>query len=524
MLAEARGVIDTAARYTVAGRAWDRAYRQICAERGIGHLINVMPESELYRFGNGGLLTSTKRVTVPVVLADHPLLLSYSVVESPVLSLLIGRDVVEGLGLDIKGSSKTLEYDGRSQPLENSVAGHYCVTLSPERYAGLLKLENSPDPPTSRLRPRPTSLVPRKCKSRLASTLEICFSLCKNNICGQLKPDRVPTADVFDSDKRVVLQTARDASWQDPLTRLGLSVTPQSEQPEAPTALQDQQWRRMQKGTFHQLRAGVERARIVAHHCIHPSRVRSGLRMTRTAPVDPLSHSVISRVKPLFVAWTISMDSIVPAVFATGAECVKWSADFGLSVTSRLLDSLVKALRAGRSVRLWIKSGHGHSRSQEAHFPNHFQCFDAKTVTSTLVSAPAISEFPWIQRGVDLQLQQSHVAVDTSSRNFGISTIASAPNHDSDGEEFSGRAVISSTTTASASARGSPKCDGCQKTADCFPRLSISKLCLKSRDRLSCATKGARNSCVRDCETFSGSRRASRCQCSFGSCGYQSTC
>ena len=55
----------------------------------------------------------------------------------------------------------------------------------------------------------------------------------------------------------VVLQTARDASWQDPLTRLGLSVTPQDEQPEAPTALQDQQWRRMRKGTFHQLRAAV---------------------------------------------------------------------------------------------------------------------------------------------------------------------------------------------------------------------------------------------------------------------------
>ena len=69
----ARGVIDTAAPCIVAGRAWDRAYRQICAERGIGHLINVMPESEVHRFGNGGLLTSTERVTVPVVLADHPL-------------------------------------------------------------------------------------------------------------------------------------------------------------------------------------------------------------------------------------------------------------------------------------------------------------------------------------------------------------------------------------------------------------------------------------------------------------------
>ena len=108
-----------------------------------------MPESEVYRFGNGGLLTSTERVTVPVVLADHPLLLTYTVVESPVLPLLIGRDVVEGLGLDIKGSSKTLEYNGRSQPFEDSVAGHYCVTLSPERHAGLLKFENSPDPPTA---------------------------------------------------------------------------------------------------------------------------------------------------------------------------------------------------------------------------------------------------------------------------------------------------------------------------------------------------------------------------------------
>ena len=173
----ARGVIDTATRYTVAGGARDRAYRQICAERGFGHLINVTPESEVYRFGNGGLLTSTERVTVPVVLADHPLLFSYSVVESPVLSLLIVRDVVEGLGLDIKGSSKTLEYNGRSQPLEDSVAGYYCVTLSPERYAGLLKLESSPDPPTSRLRPRPTSLVPKSSRSRLASTLEICLSL-----------------------------------------------------------------------------------------------------------------------------------------------------------------------------------------------------------------------------------------------------------------------------------------------------------------------------------------------------------
>ena len=52
--------------------------------------------------------------------------------------------------------------------------------------------------------------------------------------------------------------------------------------------------------------------------------------------------------------------------------------------------------------------------------------------------------------------------------------------HDSDREEFSGLAVITSTTAASASARGSPECDDCQKTADFFSCLSISELCLKA--------------------------------------------
>ena len=50
----------------------------------------------------------------------------------------------------------------------------------------------------------------------------------------------------------------------------------------------------------------------------------------------------------------------------------------------------------------------------------------------------------------------------------------------------SSQVVLSSSTAASASARGSSECDDCQKTADCFSCLS--KLCLKSRDRFLCAT------------------------------------
>ena len=82
------------------------------------------------------------------------------------------------------------------------------------------------------------------------------------------------------------------------------------------------------------IRASVERARIVAQHCVHPSRVRPGLRMTRTIPVDPWSVPVASRSKPLFVAYTNSVHNVVPAVCATGAEFVRWPSDLGLPVTS----------------------------------------------------------------------------------------------------------------------------------------------------------------------------------------------
>ena len=107
----------------------------------------------MYRFGNGGLLTSAECVTVPVVLADHPLLLSYSVVDTLCYPCSL-EEMLLRVSVWTSRVAAKLWNTMVDQPLEDSVAGHNCVTLSPERYAGLLKLENSPDPPTSRLRPR----------------------------------------------------------------------------------------------------------------------------------------------------------------------------------------------------------------------------------------------------------------------------------------------------------------------------------------------------------------------------------
>ena len=320
-----------------------------------------------------------------------------------------------------------------------------------------------------------------------------------------------------------MLQTARDASWQDPLTCLGLSVTSQSEQPAAPTVLQDQQWRRMQKGTFHQC------AQVWNVH---------GLWLT-TAFIHLVCDLVCGRLERYLLipchtpSFIVSSVFLLPGRFLWTALCPQCSRlelivrnGQQILVCLSLLGcwTLTKSLRAGRSVRLWIKSGHGHSRSQEAHFPNHFQCFDAKTVTSTLVSPPAISEFPGFSAVWNFNSNSRMLPSTHHSRNFGISTIVSAPNHDSDGEEFSGRPVISSTTLL-------PLQREAARSAMAVRRLQIASRACRSAN---CVSKAVIDYLVQqnvpetlvseDCETFSGRRRASQCQCSFGSCGYQSTC
>ena len=182
-----------------------------------------------------------------------------------------------------------------------------------------------------------------------------------------------------------------------------------------------------------------------------------------------MSRYVTSRVKPLLVAWAISVESIVPAVFVTGAECVKWPADFGLSVTSRLLDSLMKSLRAGRSVRLWIKLD---MDTPDHKMPISRTIARRRRSPQLFVSTTGIPEFAWIQCGVDLQFQQSHVAADTSSRNLGISTVAPVPNHDPGVKEFSDCAVMSSAVAVRRQQIASRAC----RSANCVSEAVISYL------------------------------------------------
>ena len=68
---------------------WVQRYLDTLNSLGLDQEISEEEEDESYKFGNGGTLPSSRRVTVPICIGDKPTKISFSVVDSPGLSLLI---------------------------------------------------------------------------------------------------------------------------------------------------------------------------------------------------------------------------------------------------------------------------------------------------------------------------------------------------------------------------------------------------------------------------------------------------
>ena len=129
-----RGVVDTACRCSVAGDRWYADYKKLLQANGITGYITEEDEWERYRFGNGGILESLVKATVPAVLAGRAYFITFSIVKSDRLTLLLGRDLLEPLGatLDMKNSWLRIG-SGRSELLD-SQAGHFAVDLRPDSW------------------------------------------------------------------------------------------------------------------------------------------------------------------------------------------------------------------------------------------------------------------------------------------------------------------------------------------------------------------------------------------------------
>ncbi len=65
----------------------------------LAHLTSWEAESDFFRFGNGGRLKSDRRWALSVCIEGRPLFLRVSVVASPMLGALLGKDLFFALGV-----------------------------------------------------------------------------------------------------------------------------------------------------------------------------------------------------------------------------------------------------------------------------------------------------------------------------------------------------------------------------------------------------------------------------------------
>jgi hypothetical protein len=126
------GALDSACNRTVVGFRWLQEYLSFLQTEGLAQLASWEPEVEFFRFGNGGRLKSDRRYALRICVESKPLFVKVSVVASPTLGALLGKDFIKALGivLDFEHDVFSSSVLGvRNVHLDELQAGHYCLPL-----------------------------------------------------------------------------------------------------------------------------------------------------------------------------------------------------------------------------------------------------------------------------------------------------------------------------------------------------------------------------------------------------------
>ena len=130
------GALDSACNRTCCGSVWLQNYLDALsgAPAFVRNLIREVPESEAFRFGNGSSTPSFARWRLPALLDQKIFLFWVSVVDVRTLGLLLGRDLMEALGIRLDFERKLLDcrrLGVHDFSLEQMRAGHFMLPLLP---------------------------------------------------------------------------------------------------------------------------------------------------------------------------------------------------------------------------------------------------------------------------------------------------------------------------------------------------------------------------------------------------------
>ena len=123
-------IIDTACLFCVAGSDWWANYENVVEDIGLKHEIDETREAVRYKFGDGGTLVSSIRVTAPVLVAGKKSRIVFSVGPSKHLPLLIDRDFLTPARA-VVDMGETLRIGTGVDNLVVGRAGHQALRLNP---------------------------------------------------------------------------------------------------------------------------------------------------------------------------------------------------------------------------------------------------------------------------------------------------------------------------------------------------------------------------------------------------------
>ncbi|CAE7881426.1 agaA, partial [Symbiodinium necroappetens] len=136
------GALDSACNRTCAGEAWIEEYISLLrdAPAEVQELIQKTPETERFKFGNGGILPSCVRYRLPMMVADEMVLVWVSSVPVATLGLLLGRDFLDAVAGVLDFAERTLlcrAFNSKRAAVKQLSAGHLALPLIPEVWPDL---------------------------------------------------------------------------------------------------------------------------------------------------------------------------------------------------------------------------------------------------------------------------------------------------------------------------------------------------------------------------------------------------
>ena len=121
-------VLDSEATKTVFGQNWYNAYLQSlsAAER---LLVTSSESNNMFRFGDGQLVQSTKTVQIPVQIAGKKIKLETDIIDKDI-PLLLSRMTMKRAGMSIDFENDVVTIFGILVQLNITKSGHYTLPLT----------------------------------------------------------------------------------------------------------------------------------------------------------------------------------------------------------------------------------------------------------------------------------------------------------------------------------------------------------------------------------------------------------